>query len=963
MDFSRRTFMKIAAIGGASLATETGVKKVGKLVPYVVPPEKISPVEWHTLATTCRECPAGCGMHIWHRDGRITKAEGNPAHPVNRGGLCARGQSALQGIYDPDRVSGVHARDNGTGPFRQETWQNAFAKISERLVKAKGRVAVMSRLETGTLAEILSSFAASFGSNRLLFYEAFHYGPLRKAHQAIFGQPVVPYYHLNEAEYILSFGADFLESWVSNVQFAWQFADMHELRDGKIGRFDYVGPRLSMTAANADKYIPVAPGREKDVALALLKVMAEGGMVKAGGNLIGPMVKNVDLRSAENMGLSERDMRAIAKRFAASRSLALAGPVGAAGPEAEQLALVVTLMNSASGSIGSIVDFSRPHALSNTATEEQFAGFLKSITPDDVLIIHKANPVYTRPGSEEYLKKAGLIVYLGTMLDETASLADWYLPVHDDLESWGEYEPWAGIQSLMQPTMKALTDSVDAGDVLIRLAAQQKVLQKGPNGSAIQTTQDWLRQRWRSRFSQAAWEDSLRSGGYWAPFQSMNRQSPGLKAAAVGPGGITPGPELKKEEAHLWLWPSVMLFDGRTANRGWIQEAPEPMSTLTWGSWIDVHPNKAKSLGIREDDVIELVTRDNRSIHAPARVTGEVEEDTVSLSFGQGHAALGSIAANLGANAFTLLPMSANFEGYFGRVTIRKTGRSEDLVRSMTTREQHNRELLRWTSLEEARTMKPGPLILPLEEGYTKERDLYKPHKHKDYRWAMVIDLQRCIGCGACAVACYAENNIAVTGKKGVADGRHMPWLRVVPYRHNNNPLRIAWLPMLCQHCDAAPCEPVCPVYASVHNEEGLNAQIFNRCIGTRYCSNNCPYKVRRFNWFDRHWKEPLNWQLNPEVTVRVRGVMEKCTFCIQRIRNAQFRAKREKRKVRDGEVRPACVQSCPAKVFTFGDLMDPESKVSKITRNHPRRYHVLEELNTKPGVTYLFRILQEEKI
>lgn len=652
----------------------------------------------------------------------------------------------------------------------------------------------------------------------------------------------------------------------------------------------------------------------------------------------------------------------MAKRLASSRSLALAGPAGASGPEAEQLALAVTLLNLASGSLGNRIDFSRPHALSNTATEEQFENFLQGLTPDDIVLLHKTNPVYTRPGSEELLKKAGMVVYLGTMLDETAALADWFLPVHDDLESWGEYEPWAGIRSLMQPTMTSLADSVDAGDVLIRLAAaQQKILKKSA-GSALQTTAEWLRDRWRLKV-QAVWDESLRNGGYWSGFITGKPGAvPAPTAGAINPGKIAPRPALKENEAHLWLWPSVMLFDGRTANRGWIQEAPEPMSTVTWGSWIEIHPNKVKALGIRESDVLELVSENNRIVQAPVRVTAEVAEDVVAMAFGQGHTALGAVAANVGANACKLLPQSGNFEGYFGRVTIRRTGKRETIAYGMTTREQHERDLLQWKTLDEARTRKPGPLILPLPEGYTLERDLYKSHKHKGHRWAMAIDLQRCIGCGACAVACYAENNVAITGKKGVADGRLMAWLRVVPYRHNDSPLRIGWLPMLCQHCDAAPCEPVCPVYASVHNEEGLNAQIFNRCIGTRYCSNNCPYKVRRFNWFDRQWKKPLDRQLNPEVTVRVRGVMEKCTFCIQRIRNAQHRAKQENRKVKDGEVQPACVQSCPAKVFTFGDLLDPDSEISKVTRNHPRRYHVLEELNTKPAVTYLFRILQEEK-
>src|SRR5574337_1166479 len=965
MTLSRRTFMKVAAISGATLASDAGVKYVDKLVPHVKQPDPLHPVERHTIATTCRECPAGCGMHISHRDGRITKAEGNPAHPVNRGGLCARGQSALQGIYDPDRVSGVHVREKRGDPLSPDTWQRAFARIGERLREANGRVAIMSRLETGSLAEIMSAFAKTFGSNRLLFYEAFDYGPLRKAHESLFGRAVIPYYRLDQSDYLLSFGADFLESWVSNVQFAWQYADMHELKDGKIGRYDYIGPRLSMTAASADNYIRVSAGREKDLALAMLRSMHDQQLVKTGANLLAPFVRNVGIQAAAKSGISEKDIKAMAKRFASSRSAALPGPVGATGKEAEQLALAVSLLNLAAGSIGKTMDFSRPHALSNTATGEQVDVFLDTLTPRDVLIIHKANPVYTRPGSEEYLKKAGAIIYLGTMLDETAAISDVFLPVHDDLESWGEYEPWAGIRSLMQPTMGSFTDCLDAGDILIRLAAlNQKVLGKDVNGSPLQTAAAWLQDRWR-RQVQAPWDESLRNGGYWSGFiKGGHGMGFALRTRAIIPPDSARVTGLDNNEAFLWLWPSVMLFDGRTANRGWIQEAPEPVSTIMWGSWIDIHPKKAGRLGIHDGDVMEIITTgDRQSIQAPARVTPEVSEDVVAVCFGQGHTALGANAANVGANAFKLLPRGPGFEGYFGRVFIKRTGRKERISFGMTTKEQHDRDLLRWVRLDAARTMKPGPLILPLPEGYARERDLYAPHRHYLHRWAMSIDLQRCIGCGACAVACYAENNLLVVGKdglggqrgilrsagerglKGTNEGRIMAWLRIVPYRHKDDPLRVGFLPMLCQHCDAAPCEPVCPVFASVNNEEGLNAQIYNRCIGTRYCSNNCPYKVRRFNWLNTWWKPPLDRQLNPEVTVRSRGVMEKCTFCVQRIRNAEYRAKRENRKLRDGEIQPACVQSCPAKVFAFGDLLDPESKISRITREHPRRYHVLEEL------------------
>jgi Fe-S-cluster-containing dehydrogenase component len=281
-------------------------------------------------------------------------------------------------------------------------------------------------------------------------------------------------------------------------------------------------------------------------------------------------------------------------------------------------------------------------------------------------------------------------------------------------------------------------------------------------------------------------------------------------------------------------------------------------------------------------------------------------------------------------------------------------------IRTVVHREQLHRELIQSVPFSVLRGMRPGEgdlLELPLPEGYRPDRDLYPKHEHKKHRWAMVIDLQRCIGCGACAVACYAENNIPVIGRELVADGREMAWLRVPPYRVPGSSWRYAWLPLHCQHCDAAPCEPVCPVFAAVHNEEGLNAQIYNRCIGTRYCSNNCPYKVRRFNWVNVQWKKPLELQLNPEVTVRQRGVMEKCTFCVQRIRQAEYRAAREGRRMKDGEVVPACAQTCPARVFTFGDLLDPDAQVTRLTRSDPRRYHLLHELNTKPAVVFLRRV------
>jgi len=1008
---SRRSFLWVTGGSGMALATDQPRKLVNKLIPKVIPPEQIRPGSWELFATTCRECPAGCGMHLWHRDGRVTKAEGNPAHPVNRGGLCARGQSALQGLYDPDRVQQVLYRVKGKEP-QPSSWEQALSAITGRLT-AGARVAILSSLQTGALVEVMRAFSAAFGPGRVLLYEAFNYEPLRAAHQQLFNLPVVPSYRLELSDFILSFAADFLETWISPVSYAAQFAQMHSYQGGtKMNRMAYVGPRLSMTAANADTFVQVPPGYERVVAAGMLKIIMEQGWQKGAVAASKQAIDTLIAAAGPVPGLSREALVQLARAFSSARApVALAGPVAATGPVAGETALYAALLNQAAGASGQTVDLSRPHALSRTATEAELANFLASLGPDDLLFVHDTNPVYSRLQAAGHLGRAGTVIYLGTLMDETAQQAQWFLPIDSPLESWGDYEPEAGVHGLMQPTLSRLYDSRSAGDIFLELARRAgRPLARAGSPQLPADFPTWLRERWNGLAAgkgggqtaaatsggagqDGAWTEALRNGGVWnsganddSPLRASGggtvRSSGGNTVGAVGANNDSPphpapafptSPALVKiatppppraDQVQLWPWASIMTFDGRLANRGWIQEAPDPITFMVWGNWIDLHPRKAAALEIEDGDLAELSTASG-SLRAPVRVTEEVSEQVAAIALGQGHWALGQTARGIGANAFALLGPPEPY-AMFATAGIRKVSRSAEerlnltLTRTAPSREQLDRDIVQWLPLSKLAAMKPGEgnaLALPLPEGYRPRKDMYPKREYQKHRWAMVIDLQRCIGCGACAVACYAENNIAVVGKEQMGNGREMAWLRVPPYRKPGSEMRYSWLPLLCQHCDAAPCEPVCPVFASMHNEEGLNAQIYNRCIGTRYCSNNCPYKVRRFNWLNMKWCKPLDLQLNPEVTVRSRGVMEKCTFCVQRIRQAEYRALRERRKIRDGEIQPACAQSCPARVYTFGDLLDPEAQVTRLTRNDPRRYHLLEELNTKTAVTFLRRV------
>jgi anaerobic selenocysteine-containing dehydrogenase/Fe-S-cluster-containing dehydrogenase component len=979
--FSRRQFLKAAGVTGLTALTAGCSDATRKLIPYVTPPEDIVPGEATWYATTCRECPAGCGILAKNRDGRVIKVEGNPLHPVNTGKLCPRGQASVQGVYNPDRHRGPLKR-RPDGAFAPLSWDEAEKGILNTLAPliAKGRgrsVAFLTDLTTGPEKEMVRRLLRASGSTRHIMYEPFAYEALKRANSDVFGIDGIPAYSLDSADLLLSFGANFLETWLSNVNYARQFARFREPRaDGK-NPFFYVGPRLSLTAANADHWVAVPPGGESVVALGLLRILlSENEPVALGkddaARLRAALSGYTPETVAGSTGVRKEVLAALAASFKkASRPLVLAEGMGYQDPGALETARAANLLCRLKEGSGEIIDFSSPSALSGVASAQEMKRLIDAMNGGEVgaLFILRANPVFHLPpqwGFAEAVRKVGLVVSFSSFPDETDQLAHMVLPTHTFLESWGDFEPRAGVRGIMQPVMGPVFDTRLPGDVFLSLGRGLKGTEPFPEKDFYEA----LRHSWETPgkrapsqpATEAAWEESLRRGGSWVEAQKPParpfRPQP-VRTLSFSP----PKPAASRQQGFSFIsYPTVQFFDGRMANRPFLQELPDPMTAITWSGWVEIHPDTAANLKIAGGDMVTLRTQAG-TLQAAAYLYPGIQPSTLAMPIGHGHTNFGRYARSEAGNPAHISGNGLDGAGGIIRAAplaaVTKTGGSVLFAHTDGSHDQHGREIARSMSLQEYRssTGRSPEVVLPLSRGFSKERDFYASHAHDEYRWSMVVDLDRCIGCGACVAACYAENNVATVGRSQVTKGREMAWLHIQRYFEPTEPF-VRFLPMLCQHCDEAPCESVCPVFAPNHSREGINNQVYNRCIGTRYCSQNCPYKVRRFNWFQWKHDAPLEWQLNPDVTVRGKGVMEKCSFCIQRINEARIKARSEDRAIRDGEFYPACVQTCPTDALVFGNLKNPESRVARLVRE-ARAYQVLGDLNTKPGVIYLKKIIQ----
>jgi molybdopterin-containing oxidoreductase family iron-sulfur binding subunit len=926
-------------------------------------------------ASTCRECPAGCGIVAKNREGRIVKVEGNNLHPINRGKVCIRGQAALQAVYNPDRIKTPLLKE--AGQWRSVTYAEAEALLSSRAKDGKNRIRILSEAVGNSLLDLMHECSAQWKSPSPLIFEPYGYESLKEANLRVFGVDGLPSYRIDQADVLISFGADFLETWLSPVEYAWKFTEFHRLRGGEKCLSFHVSPYQALTGANADYWFTINPGSEYAVGLGLLREGLRRGKGRSlPENIRGSMAKASSPytreRIAELTGLVPDLFDKLYNHLDKSPKPLVLGTVsGATGANNLQANIAANLLNLLFDPQLSLIDFSARHRVEVAARRAEVLNLFAELQSEsvDLLLLNNVNPVFALPpgsGVSKALKRDSLfVVSFSNFMDETTEVADLVFPVQLPLETWDEYGGQRGIVSTLQPTMGSLTGAPNLGDVLLRASFGPKrpyenfktylFAQLGSEG-AVSGERDWLQ--------------ALQDGGIFARSIPSPEVTPSTDFDSSFKDPITS----KKTDLVMLASPSIRFFDGRGANRPWLCEVPDTLTQIAWQTPVLMHPETLANRGLHQGDIVRIKSRWG-GLEAPVFESERVHPAVAVMAIGQGHTVYGRYASNRGLNPIALLPpeLEAGSGGPFfttGPLALDNTGRTMKLAKTDGSRMQHERKIALSVNLKDldhpeiheghGLGMWEYPLVLPLPEAYDqKTRDIYPPHEHKEYRWAMVVDLDRCIGCAACAAACYAENNLGVVGEERVIEGREMAWLQIQRYEDPKYQQQTTFLPMLCQHCDNAPCESVCPVFAPHHSKEGINNQIYNRCIGTRFCSQDCPYKVRRFNWYVWQWPEPLNLQLNPDVTVRTKGVMEKCSFCIQRIKDAHNQAKNENRKILDGEIQPACLQTCPTGVFTFGNLMDSSSKVRKMVDDN-RAYQVMGYVNAKPAVIYLKKVVQQ---
>lgn len=952
----RRDFLKALGFGlGAVTLAACQPAPVHKSIPYLVKPEDVIPGIPNYYVSSFN----GQSVLVKTREGRPIKIEPNPNAGVYSQGTNPQAQASVLDLYDISKLKAPVLKNQET------TWSkiDAYVKAELAKVQASGKKIriVSSSVNSPSTLAVIADFINTYPNTAHIQYDPVSYTGIIKANENSFGKAVLPKYNFDKADLIVSFGADFLGTWISGEEFTSQYVSNRNntsLSKGKMSRHIQFEAGMSLTGTNADTRLPIKLSEEGPALITLYNAIT-------GNNLAGGVLPNNTA--------AEKAIKLAGKELAQMKGRGLV----VCGSNDVSTQILVNAINSAIGSYGTTIDLDTP-CRRYAGNDAAYAEFVNEVNRGEVgaVFVLNANPAYDSFNAKAFadgMKKVPLKVSFADRADETAAFCDVIAINQNYLESWGDASVYEGYYTIVQPTINPIFNSRQAEQSLLIWS----------NNPVIEYYQ-YVRNNWEKNVLPLfgkSWNDVLQSGVVYAAVpKPAGTYTFNMSLASVVPSILNTSKALAKD-IELHIYENNAIGDGRYANNAYLQELPDSVTKVTWDNYIAMAPKFAEKLGYNEFDVVSVKAANGYTVELPVLIQPGQAIGTASIALGYGRSKAGAAGNAVGQNAYPFLSFNNGTRQYAANVTTEKTGSRHELAQTQTHHSFEGRNIIREATFQE---FVKNPAAGSGNHGEKhKTYDMWDTFERPGHNWVMAIDLNACTGCGSCIVACNVENNIPVVGRDEVRKRREMHWIRIDRYYTVNDGDRkvteeheveeldnldnvsVVHQVMLCQHCEHAPCETVCPVLATVHSSDGLNHMAYNRCVGTRYCANNCPYKVRRFNWFN-YWNDSrfdnyLNNEftqlvLNPDVTARSRGVMEKCTMCIQRIQTGRLEAKLEKRALRDGDIKMACQQACPANAIIFGDGNDPESEVSKALRSE-RVYYVLEEINTQPGVGYMTKI------
>jgi len=940
---SRRDFLKVFGFSVASAAIIASCKRpIQNAIPYAVQPPELTPGKSSYYASGFYDGHEYASIVVKTRDGRPIKIEGNNLSPFNKEGTTARVQASVLSLYDDARLKNP-AKNNQ--PAEWDIIDKEIVSELDRINSEGGQIVLLtSSVISPSTIKLITQFGEKYKNFKWVQYDAISYSAILEANSLCFGKAAIPDYNFANAQLIVSLNADFLGTWVAPVHFIPGYVSRRKLDNGEKDMVKHIHfeSGMSLTGSNADVRKKIKPSEEKSLLADLYNRIAE----KTGGEKVTGVTFREDLGElAENLYASK------------GKSIVLSGTNNL------EIQILVNRINFLLGNYSNCIDLNNNLNIAS-GIDSNMVNLVKELTDGKVkaLLMHNVNPAYDYPESDKFLaglKKADLTVNMSVTLNETVGIAKYECPVHHYLESWGDAEIIPGQLSLSQPCINPLFNTRSFQDSLLKWS-----------GNPIKY-HDYLTAHWEKEFfpvsgfpdAKIFWITSLKNGVFnYIPSPGkpviLNKDVPGRSLGSFE--------NTAEKGFEVIISESVSLGTGMHSNNPWLMELPDPVSRMCWENVAAISIKDAEKLGIKTGTIIKL----NEALSLPAFIQPGQAEGTISVSLGYGHTNSGPVCKNVGINMYPFITITESTRNYsFNIPSIENTLKETELALTQIHYSMEGRPIVRETVLSKYKIDPDSgnELHKKFEE---EHKTLYPEVKHNGFHWGLAIDLNSCVGCNSCVIACQAENNVPVVGKDQVTRRRIMHWIKIDRYYSDNqDDPKVYYQPLACQHCDNAPCENVCPVSATNHSSEGLNQVTYNRCIGTKYCINNCPYKVRRFNWyrytnnkeFDFNTASDLGRMvLNPDVTVRERGVVEKCSFCVQRIQEKKLQAKLENRQLKDNEIKTACMQSCPANAIVFGNLNDPDSKVSKLFRD-PRSYNLLEELHTLPNTAYLTKVWNDE--